>query len=71
MTTKTMLKAVKKAAKEKKAKTVKGRKTAVAACELAAQAKRRANIILLMEARTQKAAAMVAAIRAKLAGVMA
>jgi hypothetical protein len=70
-TTKTMLKAKKKAAIEKKAKELEERKAAVAACKLAAQAKKRAKIILLMEACTQKAAAKVVAIHAKLAGVMA
>ncbi len=66
-----MLKAKKKSAKEKKAKEVEERKAVVAACKLAAQAKKRVKIILLMEARAQKAAAKVAAIHAKLAGVMA
>ena len=70
-TTKTRHKAKKRAAKEKKAKEVKERKAAVAACKLATQAKKRAKLILLMEASTQKAAKKVAAIRAKLAGEMA
>jgi hypothetical protein len=69
--TKTMHKAKKRAAKEKKAKEVEERKAAVAACKLAAQAKKRAKLILVTEACKQKAAAKVAAIRAKLAGVMA
>ncbi len=66
-----MHKAKKRAAKEKKAKEVEERKAAVAACKLAAQAKKRAKLILVTEACKQKAAAKVAAIRAKLAGVMA
>jgi hypothetical protein len=66
-----MHKAEKRAAKEKKAKEVEERKAAVAACKLATQAKKRAKLILLTEARAQKAAAKVAAIRAELAGVMA
>ncbi len=43
----------------------------MAACKLATQAKKRAKLILLTEAHAQKAAAKVAAIRAKLAGLMA
>jgi hypothetical protein len=70
-TTKTMHKAKKRAAKEMKAKEVKEMKAAVAACKLATQAKKRAKLILLTEAHAQKAAAKVAVIRAKLAGVMA
>ncbi len=58
-TTKTMHKAKKRAAKEKKAKEVEERKAAVAACKLVAQAKKRAKLILLTEAHAQKAAAKV------------
>ena len=46
-------KAKKRAAKEKKAKEVEERKAVVAACKLAAQAKKRAKLILLMEAHAQ------------------
>jgi hypothetical protein len=69
--TKTKLKAEKRAAEEKKAKEAKEKKAAVAACKPNAQAKKREKLILLTEARAQKAAAKVESICTQLAGVMA
>jgi hypothetical protein len=69
--TKTQLKAEKKAVKEKKAQADEEKKLAVAARKLEAQAKKRKKAIALAEARAQKAAAKVEALRIQLASVKA